>query len=174
MKIDMDISNNYFNCFDESRGIVINRNRVLKNKSSKVLSYMKTKALVFLMLFGVSLVLMIFSFFISKLFIIFIFMFIVSFVYIIFGLLESYFSYRYRRSKNFFKSIIINEEGIINANYYDIKMIFGWDKINAVVIGTYSITILTTTPYYFTFSIDVKEKLISSLVEYGYENKIIF
>ena len=52
-------------------------------------------------------------------------------------------------------------------------MVFNWNKIKGIVLGTYSITILTDTPYYFTFSIDSKEAIIRALVEYGYEDKII-
>ena len=54
-----------------------------------------------------------------------------------------------------------------------IKMTFNWDKVLGVVIGKYTVTILTDTPCYFYFKIDDKRKIIKVLEKYGEEDKII-
>lgn len=36
LKIDTNISKNYFSCFDEARGIALHKKKVLKNKKIKL------------------------------------------------------------------------------------------------------------------------------------------
>ena len=52
-------------------------------------------------------------------------------------------------------------------------MIFNWDKIKAVVIKKYSVTILTDTNVYFYFDIKLKEDIIKCIKKYGSKTLII-
>ena len=53
-------------------------------------------------------------------------------------------------------------------------MIFSFDKIKCIVVGKYTVTILTDTPVYFYFDISKKEDIIEAIEKYGDKDKIIY
>ena len=68
---------------------------------------------------------------------------------------------------------IIDEEGISNFSYYNIKMVFNWDKIKAVVVKKNSVTVLTDTPLYLYFDKKKENRIIKEIKKYKPEITII-
>ena len=58
---------------------------------------------------------------------------------------------------------IIDDNGITNDSFQNIKMIFSWDKIKMMIVKKYSITILTDTSCYFFFDISKKDEIEKAL-----------
>ena len=68
-----------------------------------------------------------------------------------------------KKKKN---TLTIDEDGIKdNTNVICISS--KWDNINCVVIGKYSICILTDALIYYTFPISIKDKLLSGINKYN-------
>ena len=68
-----------------------------------------------------------------------------------------------KKKKN---TLTIDEDGIKdNTNVICISS--KWDNINCVVIGKYSICILTEALIYYTFPISIKDKLLSGINKYN-------
>ena len=63
------------------------------------------------------------------------------------------------RKKSPILDVIIDKEGITNFSFYNIKMVFNWDKIKAIVVKKNSVTILTDTPIYLYFDKELPKTL---------------
>ena len=174
MKIDTNISKSFFSCFDEARGVALNKRKILKNKKSKTFSFMQGKLITFIILLILSILLYLFSCFDYCLIMFSYITYIVAYVYIIHALISLICIYSFRKKRQFKNTIVINKEGIIDESFYGIKMIFSFDKIKGIVIGKRSITILTDTPVYFYFAISKKDEVINAIEKYGDKDKIIY
>ena len=173
MIVRTNIYNNFFNCFNEARGIAMHKDSIISSKTNNCLSYIETKLLSFIIMIVFSLVLYVFSYFnchyimLSRLLYLFACLY---FIATLITILKFYNRYKYQR---FESSVIMDRHGITDESYYGIKMIFSWDKITGVVIGKYTITFLTNTPCYFYFSISEKERIMKILSKYKQKQKII-
>ena len=101
------------------------------------------------------------------------FLYLASVIYLIAMLVNILTIYRFRKKQKFNNTIIIDKNGITDESYYGIKMIFSFDKINAIVVGKYTVTILTDTPCYFYFDVKEKENIIKAIEKYNKEVRII-
>ena len=164
MKINSDISKDFFSLFDEARGIALRRKKILKNKSSKCLTYMQRKLLILSIMFVVSLFFLILCCWIVAL---------VAVVYLIHAITTIALVYFYRKDQDFKNTITIDKHGITDESYFGIKMTFRWEKITGVVIGKRTVTILTDMPIYFYFDISSKDDIIKAIEKYGDSKKII-
>lgn len=89
------------------------------------------------------------------------------------GFFSQYFSLKKQMNSNLKKNtkkkkntLTIDTEGIKdNTNVICISS--KWDNINCVVIGKYSICILTEALIYYTFPISVKDKLLNGINKYN-------
>lgn len=174
MKIDTNFLTNFFTCFDEARGIAIHKRKVLKDKSSKTLSFMQSKLINFIILMVLSILINLLSCFDYCLVILSYITYIVAYTYIIQALISLICIYNFKKKRQFKNTIVINKEGIIDESFYGIKMIFSFDKIKGIVVGKRSITILTDTPVYFYFDISKKDEVINAIEKYGDKDKIIY
>ena len=170
MIVRTNIYNNFFACFNESRGIAMHRDSVIANKKSKCLSYLETKLLSFIIMLIISLFLSLFKCYFVMLGQLLYFFACVYFASALITILKAY---NYRKYQSFESSVIMDRHGITDESYYGIKMTFGWDKIIGVVIGKHTITFITDTPCYFYFNISEKEKIMKLLTRYGQKKKII-
>jgi len=68
-------------------------------------------------------------------------------------------------------TLTINEEGI-KDNTNDICISSTWNNINCVVIGKYSVCILTEAMIYYVFPITIKDKLLSGINKYNTNKNI--
>ncbi len=176
MKIETDLSNNYFACFDEARGIAFHKRKILKRRKYEGYSYMYSRLILFIwiLILGV-----IFAFICSKsnlcckLWFFIPFIFVCDIAYLIITLINVFSLYHVRRKNNFKNNIKIDKNGITDESFYGIKMLFKWKMIKAVVIGKYTITVLTDTPVYFYFSNEDKHKIIEAVDKYANVDLII-
>ena len=173
MKIETNISKNYFARFDEARGVALHKKSVLKNRKSKTLSYTQSRLIVFIILFILSILSCFLPYFNLCLFILPWLMFLITFLYLIYIIIDITSVYIFRKRMQFSNTILIDKNGITDESYYGIKMIFNWSKIKGVVIGKRAITILTDTPIYFYFDISKKAEVIKAIEKYGNSDLII-
>ncbi len=173
MKINSDISKDFFSLFDEARGIALRRKKILKNKSSKCLTYMQRKLLILAIMFVVSLFFLILCCWNMNMILISWIVALVAVVYLIHAIATIALVYFYRKDQDFKNTITIDKHGITDESYFGIKMTFRWEKITGVVIGKRTVTILTDMPIYFYFDISSKDDIIKAIEKYGDSKKII-
>ena len=171
MEFTFDRDKNYFKCYDEARGVAMNKRYILKNKKLNLFSYTDYMYLIFGILFFLSTI-FIFSrdidiVMIGVLLIIFDILFLVC------AFISTYIMYNFCRKRKMPLKVLIDKEGITNSSYYDIKMIFKWEKIVCVVIKKNSITILTDTPIYFYFDKSSERALLKEIKKYKKDITII-
>ena len=88
MKIETNISKNYFARFDEARGVALHKKSVLKNRKSKTLSYTQSRLIVFIILFILSILSCFLPYFNLCLFILPWLMFLITFLYLIYIIID--------------------------------------------------------------------------------------
>lgn len=173
MKIDTNISRNYFSCFDEARGVALHKKSVLKNRKSKTLSYIQGKIIGFVLLFLLSLLFAFLCRFNCYMVWLPCLTYLITIIYAVQAVISTMGIYSFRKKRGFKNTILIDENGITDESYYGIKMIFKWEKITGVVIGKRAITVLTDTPVYFYFDISKKEDIIKAIEKYANKDLII-
>lgn len=174
MKVSTNMSKNFFSCFDESKGISLQKQKLLKSNSYRFCSYMRKKLLILIFLFLLATILLLFSCCYMPIILL---SWIISFIglgYFIYFLTTVMTSYHYRKNQQFQNTILIDKNGITDESYYGIKMIFSWNKILGIVVGKRTIVILTDTPVYFYFDLSKKDEILTSVHKYGDEIKIIY
>lgn len=103
-------------------------------------------------------------------FIIFISIWIILILISLLGAFLQYKSFKQNKSKKK-NTLSIDEFGITDDNN-NIKISSNWKDLNYVVIGNYSISVLTTTNIYYEFPIDIKDKLISAINKHNTNKKL--
>ena len=171
MKISTNISDNFLMYYDEARGIAIHKRKVLKNRNAKCLSYIQSKAIIFLTLLLLSLILILIN---GDLFICSLVFFLTAIIYFLIVFFRTISSYMFRKKQRFSNLIIIDEKGVTDESFYGITITIKWDKIKAIVVGKQTITVLTDTPVYFYFNIVNKEEIINYCLKYIDGSKIIY
>lgn len=169
MEIKTNMKKSYLRNYNEAKGIAVNKKRVLKHKTNKVPTYL-TSALITIAL--LSICTFIFSIIdssnIFKLF------FLISLIiYISYSILRTIWSVNFKKKQDFLNTIIIDENGITDSSFYNIKININWDKITAIVIKKYTITFITDTHLYFFFDISKKEEILKLVKKYSKENLVI-
>lgn len=170
MKIECTI-NNYFKTYNEARGVAQSKKKILKTKSSKCSNYLTSYiiSIIFIILL-ITLISLTKSLCLFNLGCVLLSLEVIKDIFAITFDLVMY----SRRKKMNLKSIItLDEEGLTDASFQGIKMIFNWNKIKGVVIKKYSITILTDTSCYFYFDISNKNNIIKALEKYASKDIII-
>ena len=171
MEFTFEKDKNYFKCYDEARGVAMNKKYILKNKKLNLFSYTDYMYLIFGILFFLSII-----FILSKDFDIFmlgILLMIVDILFLFGVFISTYIMYNFCRKRKMPLKVLIDKNGITNSSYYDIKMIFKWEKILGIVVKKNSITILTDTPIYFYFDKSCEKKLIKEIKKYKKDITII-
>ena len=107
MRIDTEICENFVGCYDEARGMALGKRQILERESSKVLSFMQRKLVVFGLWFVFGILLSFFAEYSEAVLPIVCIIFVASMVYVAANLLEIYKSYRAKKEARFidFRSI---------------------------------------------------------------------
>ena len=174
MQIQYDLTKGYFNYYNESQGIMIYRNKLLKNNNIKIHSFLMylVKNVVFLLLpfaFDICFYLIdpenLFSKLLNILLCILIFLLIFYFFLFYIGYLKEK-----KKARN--GILLFGEKGItdnINEKNVHIK----WKNIKALVIHKYTLTFLTDKNIYFMINVENKEKVLKAIDKYNKQLKII-
>jgi len=156
----------FFNNFNESRGVALNKRKILKNRNSKCLTYLQGILIISLIIIFVSILLCRYKFYsISLLYLLF--------LYLLVEFFRIYLSYLFRRENDFKNVISFSKDGLTDNSFKNVKIHFEWNKILGVVIKNKTITFLTDTNIYFFFTIDNKDKILKLLKKYDKLDLII-
>lgn len=174
MKINTNLAKNYFACFDEARGFAVNKKRILKERKLVGFSYMEGKVFTLIIVMILSILLtLLHKTNLCYLSILIPYLFMFGLFYFLVGLCNTINIYNMRKKNKFTNTVSFDKNGITDESFYDIKMMIKWDKIKAILIGKYTVTILTDTPIYFYFNKDDKDKVLKALEKYNYQDLII-
>ncbi len=164
MKINSNLTKDFFEVYDESKGIAIHRKKVLKKKRVPLFScYEEVFISLVILVIASALLLTVeneLSYQCAA------FLAIVSLIYLIVIVIQIIVAFGYHKNQKFKSAVTIDEEGIATDSYFGIYMRLDWSKIKAVVIKNRSITILTDTPCYFMFSGRQRSKIEEALQKY--------
>ncbi len=171
MKIRTNLTRNFLKIYSEAKGVARAKKYILKSGSSNSVNYIASLVLEFLIVLCIGYCLLLSSnICISVLGCLVV---ISDCLFILVKLFSIICIYEYRYNTYFSDSLTINEEGISNESYYDIKMTFKWSKILAIVYKKNCIVILTDTPVYFYISRNEEKKLLKAIDRYHKNVRII-
>lgn len=175
MKIKYDMSKNYFKYYNESQGIMLSKNDILKNPKSNIYSY-TTKGIVNLLLVVlICIISRILYYFdntniITKLLnlVVVLSLILISLYFIVF-----YIGYFVENKKKHIGNLEIDAIGIKDLSDNGMIVGFTWDNIKAIVIRKNTINIITDSSIYFFIDITYKERLLKAIERYNKELLII-
>ncbi len=167
MKIESTIKDNFFQIYNESRGVLLNKSKILKNKNSKCLDYIPTILLTNILIMLIAVFLLY-----TRIFYVSIILTIISLGYILITFFRMYASYLFYKKRNFKNTIKITSSGLID-NSLAREIVISWDKIKRIVIKKYSLTVITNTKIYFFFDIKIEKKFLKAINPYIDGNLII-
>ena len=163
MKISFDRNKNYFKCYDEARGVAMNKEYILKTRKLNLFNYTDYMCMIFCILLCVSMSIMCIGKYDAK--VLGILFIALDIIFLTITVVSTYYMYICRK-KSPILDVIIDKEGITNFSFYNIKMVFNWDKIKAIVVKKNSVTILTDTPIYLYFDKSKENKVIREIKKY--------
>ena len=169
MRIKYDMSDNYFKCYNESQGVIMNKNEILKNPNIKLYSYIGK---------GIINILLIVLIFISSRIIKYIdnsslivkildVIVIISLILVILYFIVFYVSYLVEKRRKHVGNLEVDAEGIKDFSDNGMIIGFGWDNIKAVVIQKHTINIITDEPIYLFIDIKYKDRLLIAIERYN-------
>ena len=170
MEIKSNMKKTYLRNYNEAKGIVVNKKRVLKHKTNKVPTYL-TSALITITLLSICTIL--FSIIDSSNIFKTIFL-VILITYISYSIIRTIGSILLKKNQiDLINTITIDENGITDKSFFKIKINLSWDKIKAVVVKKYTVTFITDTQLYFFFDIKDKEEILKQVKKYSKETLII-
>ena len=170
MEIKSNMKKTYLRNYNEAKGIVVNKKRVLKHKTNKVPTYL-TSALITITLLSICTIL--FSIIDSSNIFKTIFL-VLLIIYISYSIIRTIGSILLKKNQiDLINTITIDENGITDKSFFKIKINLSWDKIKAVVVKKYTVTFITDTQLYFFFDIKDKEEILKQVKKYSKETLII-
>ena len=165
MKIKCDLTNKFFTCYSEARGVAGSKRKILKTKKVNKMNYFTQTLLIYLLILLLCILMLFLKDFcfcmLSSLIV------LLDVIYLSFEAIKLTILYDFRKKMKFKSIVILDEDGLTDTSYYGIKMVFGWDKIKAVVIKKNSVTILTNTPCFFYFDIKQKDNILEAVDKYS-------
>ncbi len=166
VKIDTDVSNNFFDIYNEARGIAMNKSKILKNKRITGMNYISYLFLIFTIVFILNMIFIIqfkdmyLSFFAVLLL-------VLDIIYFILGLCRIYVNYFFKKKSNFISTVFINRRGITDVSSFDnMELLFLWKRVEGVVVGHYSVVVFLSNHIYLYFNIKDKKKIIDGIKKF--------
>lgn len=169
MEIKTNMKKSYLRNYNEAKGIAVNKKRVLKHKTNKVPTYLSSVLITIILLLTCTIL---FSQIDSSNIFKNIFLTILI-TYTSYSIIRTIWSVNFKKKQNYLNTIVIDENGITDSSFYNIKININWNKITAIVIKKYTITFITDTNLYFFFDISKKEEILEQVKKYSKENLVI-
>lgn len=151
---------NFLRNYNEAKGIANNYKRIIKTGKVYSVNYLTNIFIVTIILLSLCIINIIFK----ELLLAYCFL-IISITYLflmITRILLSYSFYNYRVKTQ----MEINEDGVVYNSLDGLKVIFGYDKIDAVISKKYTVSIITNVGCFFFFDIKEKKKIIKEIKKY--------
>jgi len=164
MKIRSNIKKNFFKCGNESLGVMVNKNYILKTHKNPNYNYSEHVLLITIIILLFAGILSLLG---SKpLLVIALALTLIAFFYLMFNVIFVIKMYCIRRNSKFKNEIEIDGGGIHDKSYFGIEMTFDWSKIKAIVVRKHTVIVITSTPIYFFFDITKKDDLVDAITKY--------
>ncbi len=164
MKIESNVHKNFWLILNEARGVAIHKRKIIKKGKCSHINYFEEVLIIFFLLLLLAVATTFFPIFAINVYGIFVL--ILAFLYLIINISFFLITYSYREKQHFKSFVLLTKEGLVDESYHQIKMLFKWDLIQAIVIKKYSITILTKTPCYFYFGKESEKDILKALKKY--------
>lgn len=158
---------NYLKIFNDSLGVSIYRDRILRNRKVKYMGYFSTTiiqlvlALVFLFL----MLLLTTSYYTFLSFFLFT-LSLVSLIFVIINAMLPLFSVFFFLRKDE-GEINVSKEGITFGLDDELGLKVGWAHIRGIIVGKHSVNIILDYPYYFYFDKKYKNEIVKAIREYN-------
>lgn len=158
---------NYLKIFNDSLGVSIYRDKILRNRKVKYTGYFSTT----LIQITLSLVFLILMLVLTSKYYTFLsfFLFALSLVCLVFVIINAMlplFSVLFFLRKDD-GEITVNKEGITFGLDDELGLKVGWAHIRGVIVGKHSVNIILDYPYYFYFDKKYKSEIVKAIREYN-------
>lgn len=177
MKLKYDSKNISFKEYNIAQGVAAFRNRYIKNKETKIKSYI-TRFLEYGLLFFICYILLwilgskleiSFCFFIAK------FSFTMAIFCIIFAIFSVIGSYLNFIKSNFTEGIItIDDKGITDDTKDNLMVSFKWEGVKLLIIYKSLLIVVGNTPLFLLVKLENEEKVKKEILKYCNEEKCKF
>ena len=170
MNIDYDLNENYFKCYNEAQGIILNRKKILKNPKRRITTYLGNAGLLFLEIMLIFFI----CFFVDRT------GYLTKFAYAllyfsIFSttiyLLSFYYSYFLEKKKNHSGTLKFSSEELTDECIDGTIVTMKWDKIKALVIKKHALTFVTESQIFFFVNVTLKKEVLNAIKKYN--NKLL-
>lgn len=166
MNIEYDLNQNYFKCYNEAQGVILNRKKIIKNPKKRITTYLGNASLLFIEILAIFLICLMvdrtgyltkFAYFMLY------FAIFATFIYLI----SFYYSYSLEKKKNHSGTLKFSSEGITDEAFDGTIVTMKWDKIQALVIKKYTLTFITDSQIFFFINISLKKEILEALNKYN-------
>lgn len=175
MKIKYDMTKNYFKYYNESQGIMISKNEILKNPKSKLYSYTE-KGIINLLLVILTGILSKILYYLGNNGIVTKVLNIIVIIALLLLLLYFtvfYIGYFIENRKKHVGNLEIDADGIRDLSDNGMVVGFSWNNIKAIIIRKHTINIITDNSIYFFIDVTYKERLLIAIERYNKDLLII-
>ena len=133
--IKYDMSNNYFKCYNESQGIMVNKKQVLKKKNGKVFGYLEHGLIFLLYTVLLSILSKLLWFMDNENVFSEIFSILVTLLFVFIGIYYMSFviAYLFENKKTHRGKLVLDDEGITDITEEKVKVGLPWGNILGVV-----------------------------------------
>lgn len=167
MKIEYNMNDSYLKCYNEAQGIVSNKKKMYKNPKKRIRSYFINGIIFNIEMISLILILKLMELYGDDLTI---------YVSLILGLtlftdviyiFSFCINYSMQKNKDHSGILEFNEKGITDLSNTGIIVTMPWNKIEALVFGKYTATILTNEQLFYFINVSAKEKLVEAVQKYN-------
>ena len=175
MKIKYDMTKNYFKYYNESQGILLSKDEILKKPKSRLYSYTERGIINLLLIFLFAIISRILYYFninnvITKVLNI---MLILASIFLVLYFVIFYIGYFVENRKKHIGNLEIDADGIRDLSDSGMVVGFSWNNIKGIVIKKHTINIITDNSIYFFIDITYKERLLIAIERYNKDLPII-
>lgn len=175
MKIKYDMTKNYFKYYNESQGIMMVKDEILKKPKSRLYSYTERGIINLLLILLFAIISRILYYFdnnnvLTKVLNV---MLIIAFIFLVLYFVIFYISYFVENRKKHIGNLEIDANGIRDLSDSGMVIGFSWNNIKGIVIKKHTINIITDNSIYFFIDITYKERLLIAIERYNKDLPII-
>lgn len=170
MNIEYNLNENYFKCYNEAQGVILNRKKIIKNPKKRITTYLGNAGLLCLEIIIIFIICLVVdrTGYLTKLaYCMLYFAIFAVFIYLI----SFYYSYFLEKKKNHSGTLKFSSDGITDEALDGTIVTMKWDKIQALVIKKHTLTFITDSQIFFFVNISLKKEILAALKKYN--NKLL-
>ena len=169
MKIKYDMTDNYFKCYNESQGIMMAKDEILKNPKSKLYTYIEKGVINLLLIVLVLILSRILYYFdnsngITKILDI---ICLISTCLLVLYFFIFFTGYLVEKRRKHVGNLEVDATGIKDLSDNGMIIGFSWDNIKAVVIKKHTVNIITDSSIYLFMNVRYKDRLLNAIERYN-------